>query len=904
MKKRIYSFIFLVLLGFAIAMGLSQGQVVKAEDVLLLRDRGLQFYQSEQYARAAEVWQEAIATSPEDNPRDLALLYANLSLAYQHLGRWDEAQQALNRSFDLLDSLAPADWQTRGKALNALGRLQWSRGDAQKALETWTQAQNAYAEAGDLEGAIGTQLNQAKALQALGLSFEANRTLKNLYAQLQQQPPAAVQVQTYLAFGTTLRRLGELDEAQKVLEEGLEIARQLNLTAQQGELELELGNTARSQANQQRAIGRTQEAEKSLESAFRHYQQAAATPNSAIAQLQANLNQLNLAADTGQAPDANLFPKIETLLEQLPLNRTTTETRLNYARSLTCWQVKADANIPPCTRSEWRESRQNSEQQTQIQTLIPAKLKRISQLLVTSIQASETLQDSRLKWSAMGQLGALYEQNKQWQEAENLTRKVINSTVATGADELSYRFQWQLGRLLKKQDRLEEAIENYAGAVETLERVRNHLLTINTDVQFSFRDKVEPVYREYVDLLLETEREEKPNSDKLEEATKAIDQLQLAELENFLRCDLSANVRKVQVEKISDPHAAIIYPIATQRGLAIIFTIPQVSLPSRLKQTGEKIAKPFWDYRISGVSSSDFQQTLAQLRILLSESGGGYTNEVKEKANKVYDWLFKPLEPVLDQNPQIETLVFVLDEPLRNIPMGVLYDGKEYLMQKKYALTVVPSLELFPPQSPALSLQFASGGVSQPQEIGDLRFPQIEYLNEEIKTIPQPNFSLLNAEFTKQNIATQLQSRDVSAIHWKTHGVFSSDPNETYLVAYNERIQALDLNTFIQMSSKNETIPLELLVLSACSSAEGDRRAVLGLAGIAARSGAKTTLSTLWRADDLANTKLMEKFYKQLSQPGITKAKALHLAQQELFNGSDYKDPHIWATYVLVGNWL
>jgi CHAT domain-containing protein len=90
--------------------------------------------------------------------------------------------------------------------------------------------------------------------------------------------------------------------------------------------------------------------------------------------------------------------------------------------------------------------------------------------------------------------------------------------------------------------------------------------------------------------------------------------------------------------------------------------------------------------------------------------------------------------------------------------------------------------------------------------------------------------------------------------------------------------------------------------LSACQTASGDNRAVLGLAGIAVRAGARSTLSTLWEAQDAPNTELMIKFYEELSKPGMSRAKALHLAQRSLFDR--YPAANIWATYILVGNWL
>ena len=57
-----------------------------------------------------------------------------------------------------------------------------------------------------------------------------------------------------------------------------------------------------------------------------------------------------------------------------------------------------------------------------------------------------------------------------------------------------------MGRLLEKQGKTKEAIAAYTAAIETLKSVRSELFTINPDVQFSFRDQAEPVYRELVDF--------------------------------------------------------------------------------------------------------------------------------------------------------------------------------------------------------------------------------------------------------------------------------------------------------------------------------------------------------------------------------------------------------------------
>jgi CHAT domain-containing protein len=53
---------------------------------------------------------------------------------------------------------------------------------------------------------------------------------------------------------------------------------------------------------------------------------------------------------------------------------------------------------------------------------------------------------------------------------------------------------------------------------------------------------------------------------------------------------------------------------------------------------------------------------------------------------------------------------------------------------------------------------------------------------------------------------------------------------------------------------------------------------------------------------DRSTAELMVQFYKELTNPKVTKAEALHQAQLALFK--QYKAPYYWAPYVLVGNWL
>ena len=140
-------------------------------------------------------------------------------------------------------------------------------------------------------------------------------------------------------------------------------------------------------------------------------------------------------------------------------------------------------------------------------------------------------------------------------------------------------------------------------------------------------------------------------------------------------------------------------------------------------------------------------------------------------------------------------------------------------------------------------------------------------------------------------------------MHIATHGNFSLIAEETYILAWDERINATEPNQVLQGKARSDR-PIELLVLSACQTALGDNRAVLGLAGVAMRGGAKSTLASLWLVNDEATALLMAKFYQELANSNITKAEALRRAQVSILKSEKFNDPYYWSAFVVVGNWL
>lgn len=130
--------------------------------------------------------------------------------------------------------------------------------------------------------------------------------------------------------------------------------------------------------------------------------------------------------------------------------------------------------------------------------------KEIAQMLATSVQQARSMDDGRSVAYGLGALGGLYLENQDISNAQKLTQEALMVAQAIKAGDIGYLWQWQLGYILRIQGDMTGAIANYTEAVNTLKYLRNDLITLNPDVQFSFRDNIEPVYRQLVDLLLQS----------------------------------------------------------------------------------------------------------------------------------------------------------------------------------------------------------------------------------------------------------------------------------------------------------------------------------------------------------------------------------------------------------------
>lgn len=463
------------------------------------------------------------------------------------------------------------------------------------------------------------------------------------------------------------------------------------------------------------------------------------------------------------------------------------------------------------------------------------------------------------------------------------------------ASDISYQWQWQMGRSLLAENAIDEAIKYYTEAFKNLSDLRSDLVALNPEVQFDFRESAEPVYRQLVDLLL---RSPQVSRDRLIQARQVMEALQLAELDNFFG-DACAQAKQVNIDQL-DATAAVIYPIILPNRLEVIVKLPGSDNLRHYSHTN--ISETQVDVAVSHLQNS-LKQRSTSLGL------------IKKEAKQLYDWLIKPFADELEttktrEQSQIKTLVFVLDGSLRNLPMAILHDGQKYLIER-YAVSVTPSLQLLEPkplQKEALSVLIA-GATDAPsfQKEGLNAIDNVAVELAGIKERIQRNKILENQEFSKQNVQININNTPFNILHLATHGKFSSNPERTFILDWNERINVKDLDTLLRLNYQRIANPIELLILSACETATGDNRAALGLAGVAIRAGARTTLASLWQINDASTAEFMIQFYQELNRGQVTKAEALRntqLAFLQQSTDSDYNRPYHWAAFILVGNWL
>jgi CHAT domain-containing protein len=586
------------------------------------------------------------------------------------------------------------------------------------------------------------------------------------------------------------------------------------------------------------------------------------------------------------------------LLGQLPPNRLRVYASIDLARLLVATApANPESSSPICKNYHSTD--------------------RAEMILRQAIATAQQIHDPRAESFALGELGKLYECRRDGlSDALEWTQQAKFAAAQDAkAQDSMYQWEWQTGRILKAQGEVQGAIAAYEQALATLATIRGDILSANRDRQFDFRDTIEPIYRDLIDLRIGLESKQangngisysqksahkviaksELSESNLNTVLKIADSLQLARLQNYFgsECIITAsNIDPTELSKEidKDQKTVIITSIILEKQTVMILKLPnQAPLKFLVK-----------------VSQDDVEQKINAFRRNV-EDGTNPAGFDRKEAEELYDLLIQPLRSALQAQP-IKTLVFVQDGLLQSIPMAALYDRQrqKYLIED-YAIATTPSLNLtnLTARDRTIVPQILALGVTKSRTVEGQTFTELVNVKGEIDQVTQKfpgSQALLDEDFGRKTLQKMIIQRPFSIIHMATHGQFGADPDDTFLVMGDEnKLTIAGLERLLRRVAKNQT-PLDLLMLTACQTGVGDDRAILGLTGVAVQSGANSAIGSLWFIDDAATSELVNLFYQNL--PLTTKAEALQTAQKALIARTDgYSHPAYWAALVLVGNW-
>ncbi|TLM63006.1 MAG: CHAT domain-containing protein [Deltaproteobacteria bacterium] len=499
--------------------------------------------------------------------------------------------------------------------------------------------------------------------------------------------------------------------------------------------------------------------------------------------------------------------------------------------------------------------------------------------------------DAALLSLALGRLGHLDEQDGTWENALRQTRAALFHAQAVRDQELVFTWQWQQARILRGMRQLDGAVAMNRMAVETLQGFRADRIAVDPDF---FRTTVRPAYLDLADLLLTKARDAAPDEKAalLRQAVATVELLRSDELKDYLKLPcLPVNDLDLLAQRDILRDATVVYLIDFDDRIGIV------------ARKGDTLVHSDTPVSTRQVKAEAF---------LLAESISRVDDRFRESARRLYRWLLAPLEAQLAGS---RVLIVVPDGATRAIPFAALLDGDRYLIEK-YAVVMNQGLSVTTAGEGGRygSRRFFLGGISE----AVASFNAIPRVAEELQAINglYPADLMRDRQFTTGRIKEQLQGGSHPVVHLASHGQISGDVADSYILTWDGKLNIADLSAIVKSGERQNEV-IDLITLSACSTAVGDDRATLGLAGVALKAGARSAIASLWNVDDEATERFFVTFYDLLrNDRQLGKAEAIRTVQRQYLAGEiaaapsaaggparDFTHPFFWAPFVLTGNW-
>ena len=623
------------------------------------------------------------------------------------------------------------------------------------------------------------------------------------------------------------------------------------------------------------------------------------------------------------------------------------------------------------------------------------------EFLYLALKISKEIKFNQLQGQILDGIATVYKELKRYSLAQDFYLESLAIIKSTSEKHNEAIVLSNLGDLFAKQGKVTAAIAFYKESIQVTESIRKELTTLDIEQQKSYTNTVAYTYRALADLLLSEGRvleaqqvlellkiqeirdftKNNRAGDTSEPIKNNDRETQVIDSANSL-IKLGLEIEKCQNDKC--PQKYLDELIDRRYQLTQKFNATVDLFEKEAKERASKDEGFFVPNKIQGKSGEIFSAqpntiliyTFVQTDrtwIIWAAKGGikkpieikvgrsqigklvldlrtqlGSPNtdiaKLKETSKQLHDIIIPPeLQAELKAN-KIENLVFSLDSVTRYIPMSVLFDGKQYLLEK-YAISNLISADLIDVKdrlpSDTQNIKVIAAGVSQKFE----DFAPLLNVPTELDAIVKSSQSasgifagkrLLNAEFTSKTLRNNLSGYNI--LHIATHGKFVPvDANASFLLLGDgTKLIIKDIKNAI-----DDLYQVHLVVLSACQTALGDKGEdgveISGLSYYFLNGGAKAVIASLWSVNDDSTSQLMQRFYANLAkgtaQAPMSKIEALRQAQLGLLRSdgssqesdqrgdlvrveprltgnvqpakkNNFAHPYYWAPFILIGNGL
>lgn len=315
------------------------------------------------------------------------------------------------------------------------------------------------------------------------------------------------------------------------------------------------------------------------------------------------------------------------------------------------------------------------------------------------------------------------------------------------------------------------------------------------------------------------------------------------------------------------------------------------------------ITKDQFGYTQTPISGA-FTKNILTLRGLLNTTGAGDRKTMQTITTDLYATL---ISPVISKLVNKKHLVIIPYNEIGYIPFEILTDPandalllRKFAVRYNYSANFIDAEKLLRGDYAVLALApFTTAAGRQGQ-------PILKASEEEVRDLKGK--MLQGKDATKNNFIAVLGQYPI--IHLATHAIANDlEPIQSYISFYgtvddstsNYRLYTPEIYN-LNMSHVN------LVILSACETGSGqlvNGEGIMSLSRAFSYAGCKSTIASLWKADDVATGYITRKMHQYLAR-GMEKDIALQEAKLDYLDNSTiearYKTPAYWSHLVLIGD--